>query len=85
MRQTVREALQRIAAEFAQITSTPKEQSMENSPSQPVPVVVVCGTAFIMAEVRAELGVIEPMDSESLRDPLLPSKNVDSQVRNTHS
>jgi hypothetical protein len=47
-----------------------------------VPVVVVCGTAFIMAEARAELGVQEPRDSESLSDPLSTDENsnVDSQV-----
>lgn len=29
-------------------------------------VIVVCGTAFIMAEARAELGVVEPKDGDML-------------------
>ena len=72
MRQSVREAINTVAAEYTQ---------RDNILPLPVPVVIVCGTAFIMAEARAELGVIEPRDSDSLRDPLSSSDNVDSQVR----
>ena len=72
VRQSVREAINSVAEEYAQT---------ENILSMPVPVVIVCGTAFIMAEARAELGVIEPKDSDSLRDPLSSSDSIDSQVR----
>ena len=73
MRSSVRRAIELVAAE-AHLES-------RNSRSK-VPVVVVCGTAFIMAEARAELGVQEPRDSESLSDPLSSDENsnVDSQV-----
>lgn len=52
----------------------------------PPPLVVVCGTAFVMAEARAELGIKEPRDSESLSDPLSSAdladfnRNIDAQV-----
>ena len=61
VRQSVREAINSVAEECAQT---------ENILPIPVPVVIVCGTAFIMAEARAELGVIEPKDSDSLRDQI---------------
>lgn len=36
----------------------------------PTPLVVVCGTAFIMAEARAALGVVEPRDGDTLTDAI---------------
>ena len=34
--------------------------------STSTPVVLICGTAFIMSAARAELGIVEPRDSEVL-------------------
>ena len=76
VRDGVRKAVELVAAE-AHLASPKSGSGMSK-----VPVVVVCGTAFIMAEARAELGVQEPRDSESLSDPLSTDEtsNVDSQV-----
>jgi hypothetical protein len=38
----------------------------ETNPGRADAVVLVCGTAFIMAEARAELGVLEPKDGDLL-------------------
>lgn len=73
--QSLRSALNAAALEHYQCSTA-------SSPAPTgAPVVVVCGTAFIMAAARAELGIIEPRDSESLSDPLSgEDKDVDSQV-----
>ena len=74
--QSLRSAVNTAALEHYQCSTA----SSPSSPS-PSPVVVVCGTAFIMAAARAELGIVEPRDSESLSDPLSgEDKDVDSQV-----
>jgi hypothetical protein len=77
VREAVRRAIELVASEAHLIPSN------SGSEKTTVPVVVVCGTAFIMAEARAELGVQEPRDSESLSDPLSTDENsnVDTQVR----
>ena len=41
-------------------------------------VVLICGTAFIMAEARAAVGIVEPKDGDILFE-LLGSKNSDMQ------
>ena len=61
--------------------------SSQSAPKVPTPLVVVCGTAFVMAEARVELGILEPRDSESLSDPLSSAdladfnRNIDAQVQ----
>ena len=75
---SVRDAVNRVALEYAHAKNNQK--STDTAPL-PTPVVIVCGTAFIMAETRAELGVIEPKDSDSLSDASSPTGHVDSQVR----
>lgn len=77
---TVRDAVRTAVALVASESQINSLESGSKIPSKPV--VVVCGTAFIMAEARAELGVQEPRDSDSLSDPLSTDENsnVDSQV-----
>ena len=77
VRLSVRDAINRVALEYARAKNNQK--STDTTPL-PTPVVIVCGTAFIMAETRAELGVIEPKDSDSLSDSSSPTGHVDSQV-----
>lgn len=31
-------------------------------------IVIVCGTVFIMADAREELGIVEPRDSDAIAD-----------------
>ena len=78
VRQSVRDAINRVALEYAHAKNNQKSTDITPLPA---PVVIVCGTAFIMAETRAELGVIEPKDSDSLSDASSPTGHVDSQVR----
>ena len=82
VRSTLRNAIQAAGQEYL----TLQQQSSHTGSKVPVPLVVVCGTAFVMAEARAELGVQEPRDSESLSDPLSSAdladfnRNIDAQV-----
>ncbi|KAJ1442912.1 hypothetical protein B484DRAFT_45937 [Ochromonadaceae sp. CCMP2298] len=55
IRQVTREAMQAAAVDA-------QAQGAQGGPG----VVIVCGSAFIMAEVRAEIGVVEPKDGDVL-------------------
>ena len=46
------------------IKSALHQSILESSSSDIPPVVLVCGSTFIMAEIRAELGIIEPKDGD---------------------
>ena len=46
---------------------------------QQTPVVLICGTAFIMDEIRAALGIIEPKDGDILFDLTNPNAMTDIQ------
>ena len=69
IRQAVQSAI-RLAAEKA-ASKAAGSSSMEA-------VVVVCGTAFMMSEVRATLGVVEPRDADLFEDDTAMR---DAQVR----
>eukprot|EP01035_Chromulina_nebulosa_P018143 gene18143-23797_t len=40
--------------------------SLSSNDRNEKPVILICGTAFIMAEARSELGIVEPKDSDYL-------------------
>jgi hypothetical protein len=49
------------------------------SAASPIPeVVLICGTAFIMSDARAALGIVEPRDGDVLHE-LLGSDNIHMQ------
>ena len=58
IREAIADAIRSVAEQF--VTKRPHHR----------PVVVVCGTAFIMAEARAALGIIEPKDGDTLSDAI---------------
>ena len=58
IREAIVDAIRNVAEQF--VTKRPHHR----------PVVVVCGTAFIMAEARAALGIIEPKDGDTLSDAI---------------
>jgi hypothetical protein len=80
IRQSIRDAINLAANEYAALRNTDSESATKRArivskgavsavgggKGKPVPVVIVCGTAFIMSEARAELGVVEPRDGDSL-------------------
>ena len=58
IREAIADAVRSVAEHF--VTKRPLHR----------PVVVVCGTAFIMAEARAALGIVEPRDGDTLSDAI---------------
>ncbi len=63
IRSTIHSAVRLAAADYA---SSCVSQSLSDQPPQAQGAVVVCGTAFIMSEARAALGVAEDRDSDDL-------------------
>jgi hypothetical protein len=59
--EALNEALRLCSQEAAALAS-----SKAKTQAQARAVVVVCGTAFIMADARAALGVVEPRDGDFL-------------------
>ena len=45
-------------------------------------IVIICGTAFIMADARAEIGIIEAKDADIVSDNNPTNQFKDSQVSN---
>jgi dihydrofolate synthase/folylpolyglutamate synthase len=62
VREAVANAVRAVAEEAAALAAAGRPA--------PTPVVVVCGTAFIMAEARAAVGVVEPRDGDTLTDAI---------------
>ena len=58
IRESIADAIRSVAEQF--VTKRPHHR----------PVVIVCGTAFIMAEARAALGIVEPKDGDTLSDAI---------------
>ena len=58
IRESIADAIKNVAEQFV----------MNRPPHRPV--VIVCGTAFIMAEARAALGIVEPKDGDTLSDAI---------------
>jgi hypothetical protein len=63
--EALNEALRLCSQEAAALASS-KAKAQAQAQAQARAVVVVCGTAFIMADARAALGVVEPRDGDFL-------------------
>jgi folylpolyglutamate synthase/dihydropteroate synthase len=48
--------------------------------TQKAPVILICGSAFIMSEARAELGYNEPKDGDILYDAMIAEIDKNSQL-----
>lgn len=73
-RQGIEDAISHVLEDYSAYIHQPA------SPISSEPdIILICGTAFIMSEARAALGIVEPRDAEVMADGE-KRDNLDSQV-----